>query len=55
MASDQHNVPSHPPTDHRDITTLAVQVAQYLNEDMNDVFRNFVHCEPRYERSFDQT
>ena len=55
LASDQHDVPSHPHTDPGDITTLAVQVAQHLNEDMNDVFQNFVHCEPRYERSFDQT
>ena len=55
LASDQHDVPSHPHTDPGDITTLAVQVAQHLNEDMNDVFRIFVHCEPRYERSFDQT
>ena len=46
LASDQHDVPSHPHTDPRDITTLAVQAAQHLNKDINDVSPNFVHFEP---------
>ncbi len=33
----------------------SVQVAQVLNEVLNEVSQNFVHCEPRYERSFELT
>ncbi len=52
LASDQHNVPSHPPGD---ITTVALQVAQDLNDVLNDVSPNFAHCEPSYEQSFELT
>ena len=45
LASDQHNLPSHPRTD---ITTLALQAAQDLNNVLNNVSRNFVHCKPSY-------
>ena len=33
----------------------SVQAAQVLNEVLNEVSPNFVHCEPRYERSFELT
>ena len=52
LASEQHNVSSHPHTGPRDITTLPLQVAQVLNEVLNDVSPNFVHCVRSFERSF---
>ena len=33
----------------------SVQAAQVLNEVLNEVSPSFVHCEPRYERSFELT
>ena len=33
----------------------SVQAAQVLNQVLNEVSPNFVHCEPSYERSFELT
>ena len=52
LASDQHNVSSHPHTGPRDITTLPLQVAKVLDDVLDEVSPNFVHCVRRYVRSF---
>ena len=52
LASDQHNVSSHPHTGPRDITTLPLQAAEVLDDVLDKVSPNFVHCVRRYVRSF---
>ena len=55
IIDNNNNVPSHPHTGPGDIATLALQTAQDLNDVLNVVSPNLVHCEPSYERSFELT
>ena len=50
LASDQHNVSSHPHTGPRDITTLPLQAAKVLDDVLDDVSPNIVHRVRRYVR-----
>ena len=53
---DQHNVQSHPHTGPGDMYYYSgTSGGPSLNDVLNDVFPNFVHCEPSYERSFELT
>ena len=52
LASDQHNVSSHPHTGPRDITTLPLQVDEVMDDLMDDLSRKIVHRVRSYGRCF---